>query len=54
MNIYVLEDTPDVKAAKQEFFKEFEAATNGLINTVENFYIEGNMTAYGYLIHNFF
>jgi hypothetical protein len=31
----------EVKKAKEEFFKIFEAATNGLIKTVENFYIEG-------------
>jgi hypothetical protein len=31
----------EVKKAKEEFFKIFESATNGLIKTVENFYIEG-------------
>jgi hypothetical protein len=31
----------EVKKAKEEFFKIFDAATNGLIKTVENFYIEG-------------
>lgn len=38
----ILEDTADVKAAKEDFFKVFIDATNGLIKTVENFYIEGN------------
>ena len=41
-----LEDTADVRAAKEEFFKVFLDATNGLIKTVENFYIEGKKKIY--------
>ena len=37
----ISDDTSEVRQAKAEFFKTFEAASNGLINTIENFYIEG-------------
>ena len=42
VNIFI-EDTAAVAAAKQEFFAVFDAATKGLITTVENLYIEGKL-----------
>ena len=36
-----LEDTAEVARARREFLQVFDAATKGLIKTIDNLYIEG-------------